>query len=425
KMTFADFNAKVPSINWQAWLKHTMLTKPEVVVIEQPSYFETINKVMQDTSIESWKDYFKWHLLSRRANSLSSSFDQENFAFFGTVLSGTTEQEPRWKRAVNLVNNAAGELVGRVYVKKHFKPEAKTRMVNMVEILRDAYADRIKNLAWMSAEAKVYTLDRIAKFDIKIGYPEVWRDFSKMEINSTDLMANRIEITRFYVHRSRSRLGKPINRSHWDTDPQSATALSTPAKNQILFPAGYLQAPFFNLNADAAINYGAIGAIIGHEIGHGFGYQGLNHDADGNKKNGWTKEDIIQYKERTEKLKKQFDAYTVVDGTHVNGEFTQAENIADQIGLSIAYKAFKANYKGNAIIDGYTPEQRFFLGWGQIWMNKYRDEELLRQIETNIHSPPEFRTNGILRNLPEFYQAFDVKPGDGMYLPEQERVKIL
>ena len=424
KMTFTEFATKVPSLNWEAWLRHTMIAKPEFVVVNQPSYLDTLNQVVNDTPLDSWKDYFKWHLLSRRATSLSAVFEQENFAFFDTVLSGSTEQEPRWKRGVDLVNRYAGELVGEVYVKTYFPPEVKTRVVHMVENLRNAFIDGIENLDWMSAETKVQALDKLAKINLKIGYPDVWRDYSKMEINDTDLMANRKEVTRFYAHRGRSKLGKAIDRTEWGMTPQTVNAYYEPSKNEVVFPAGHLQPPFFNLKADEAINYGAIGAIIGHEMAHGFDNHGSKYDGDGNRINWWTEEDRQQFEKRTTKLIGQYDAFTVVNGTHVKGEMTLGENIGDLSGLSIAYQAFKANHKSNAIIDGYTAEQRFFIGYAQAWMRKYRDEALLLQIETNVHSPGEFRVNGVLRNMHEFYQAFDVKPGDRMYLPIEERVKI-
>ncbi len=424
KMSFADFTAKVPNIDWNSWLKNSMIDKPEFVVVNQPTYLETLNTVLENTSIDSWKNYFTWHLLTTTASSLNSDFDKENFSFYGTVLSGTTEQEPRWKRGVDLVNGVAGELVGKVYVKKHFPSEAKKRMVNMIENLRGSYGESIKGLEWMSEATKVKALDKLAKFDPKIGYPDVWRDYSKMNINGTDLMTNMKEARRFTTQRRRSKMGQPIDRTEWSMNPQTVNAYYNPTKNEIVFPAAILQPPFFNLDADEAVNYGGIGAVIGHEMGHGFDDQGSKYDGDGNLKNWWTEEDLKQFGERTAKLIKQYDAFTVVDGTHVKGEFTQGENIGDLSGLSISYKAFKANYKDAGIIDGYTADQRFFLGWAQVWMRKYRDEELLRRIDTDPHSPSEFRANGILRNLPEFYQAFDVKPGDGMYLPEEERVKI-
>ncbi|MCB1583744.1 MAG: M13-type metalloendopeptidase [Marinicella sp.] len=424
KMSFTEFASKVPNINWDRWLTHTMIEQPEHLVIAQPSYLDTLNEVFAQYSVDDWKNYYKWHMISGAAPYLSSDFADENFAFNGTVLSGTTEQEARWKRGVNLVNGLVGELVGKVYVKKHFPPEAKTRMVNMIEQLRDAYGQSIKELDWMGEETKVKALDKLAKFDPKVGYPDVWRDYSDLNIAGTDLMDNLKEATRFFTKRNRDKLGQPIDRHEWGMNPQRVNAYYNPTKNEIVFPAAILQTPFFNLEADEAVNYGGIGAVIGHEMGHGFDDQGSKYDGDGNLKNWWTDEDRKRFEERTNKLVEQYNQYTVVDGTHVKGEFTQGENIGDLSGLSIAYKAFKKNYKDNRVIDGYTPEQRFFLGWAQVWMRKYRDEELLRRIDTDPHSPSEYRTNGILKNLPEFYQAFDVKPGDGMYLPAEERVKI-
>lgn len=424
KMTFDELKAKLPAVKWDAWLKHTMIEKPDHVVVTQPSYLDTLNKVLKETSIDTWKDYYTFHMLSNASTSLTEALDKENFSFYGTVLSGTTEQEPRWKRGVDLVNGLVGELVGKVYVKRHFPAEAKTRMVKLIENLRTAYGESIKELEWMGDETKKKALDKLAKFDPKIGYPDVWRDYTKMNIQGDDLIANMKEATRFLTHRNRSKLGQPIDRNEWGMNPQTVNAYYNPTKNEIVFPAAILQPPFFNLEADEAVNYGGIGAVIGHEMGHGFDDQGSKYDGDGNLKNWWTDEDRKQFEMRTGQLIKQYDAFTVVDGTHVKGEFTQGENIGDLSGMAIAYKAFKANHPDSPVIDGFTGDQRFFMGWAQVWMRKYRDEELLRRIDTDPHSPSEFRANGILKNLPEFYEAFDVKPGDGMYLNPEERVKI-
>ncbi len=424
KMTFTELADKVSNVNWDSWLTHSMIDKPEQLIITQPPYLETVNEVIAKYSIADWKNYYKWHLLTSTANYLNTEFEQENFNFYGTVLTGTTEQEPRWKRGVDLVNGLTGELVGKVYVKKHFPAEAKERMVGMIENLRDAYGDSIKSLDWMGEETKAKALDKLAKFDPKIGYPDVWRDYSELDIRGTDLVSNLKEATRFFTKRNRDKLGQPIDRNEWGMNPQRVNAYYNPTKNEIVFPAAILQPPFFNLEADEAVNYGGIGAVIGHEMGHGFDDQGSKYDGDGNLKNWWTDKDRTNFEKLTNKLVEQYDGFTVVDGTPVKGEFTQGENIGDLSGLAIAYKAFKDNYRDNRVIDGYTPEQRFFMGWAQVWMRKYRDEELLRRIDTDPHSPSEFRTNGILRNLPQFYKAFDVKPGDGMYLPPQERVKI-
>ena len=424
KKAFSEVVNMVDNVNWSAWLGYSMIDRPQNIVVRQPSYLKQMNTVLGKYSVADWKTYYKWHMLSASAPYLNQAFDEEYFAFYGTVLSGTTAQEPRWKRGVDLVNNLAGELVGKVYVKEHFPQQAKDRMLVLIENLRSAYGDSIRELEWMGDATKIQALDKLAKFDPKIGYPDVWRDYSAMPMVDDNLIANLKEATHYIAHRNRNKLGQPIDRTEWAMNPQTVNAYYNPSKNEIVFPAAILQPPFFNLAADEAVNYGAIGAVIGHEMGHGFDDQGSKYDGDGNLKNWWTDEDRAGFEARTAKLIEQYDGFTVVDGTHVKGEFTQGENIGDLSGLSIAYKAFKANYKDNRVIDGYTPEQRFFLGWAQVWMRKYRDEELLRRIETDPHSPSEFRSNGILRNLPEFYEAFNVQPGDGMYLPPEERVKI-
>jgi putative endopeptidase len=425
KMRFADLSKLAPDLNWDAWLTHAMLDKPQHVVVLQPSYLETLNTAVKNTPIDTWKHYFKWHLLSHYAKYLSSPFEQEDFAFYGSVMSGQTAQSPRWQRGVDLVNRKLGELIGKVYVKKHFPPEAKTQVLQMVENIRTAYADSIKNLDWMAEETKAKALEKLAKLNVKIGYPDVWRDYSQLNIQGNDLITMMKETKRFYVHRGRSKLGKQVNQTDWGMYPQTVNAYYEPSKNEIVFPAGNLQSPYFNLDADEAANYGGIGAIIGHEMGHGFDDAGSQYDSDGNRNNWWTEADLQQYKQRTEKLIDQYNAYTVVDGTHVNGGLTQGENLSDLSGLSIAYRAFKANFPGDTLIDGFTPEQRFFIARAQVRMRKYRDKELLQQIKTNSHAPAEFRVNGVMRNMPEFYEAFNVQPGDGMYLPEEDRVSVL
>jgi predicted metalloendopeptidase len=424
KFTFGELKEQLPNLDWSAWLSESMIEQPDQLIVTQPDYLTTVNEALAEFDVYQWQDYFRWQLLRSAAPYLSAEFEQANFDFYGTVLTGTPEQEPRWQRGVNLVNGLIGELVGKIYVEKHFPPEAKERMNVMIENLRDAYGDSIKELDWMSDATKEKALVKLEKFDPKVGYPDQWRDYSAMTIQGDDLIANLVEANRFLTHRNRSKLGQPIDRHEWGMNPQRVNAYYNPTKNEIVFPAAILQPPFFNLEADEAVNYGGIGAVIGHEMGHGFDDQGSKYDGDGNLKNWWTEEDRTRFEERTAKLIKQYDAFTVLDDIHVKGEFTQGENIGDLSGMAIAYKAFKENYTANRVIDGYTPDQRFFLGWAQVWMRQYRDEELRKRIDTDPHSPSEFRTNGILRNLPEFYQAFDVKPGDGMYLPPEERVKI-
>ncbi|MCX7544614.1 M13 family metallopeptidase [Marinicella gelatinilytica] len=424
KLAFSELTALLPNIDWNAWLSESMIEQPDQLIVTQPDYLTTFNQAIEEFDISQWKNYFRWQLLRSAAPYLSKDFEQASFDFYGTVLTGTPEQEPRWQRGVNLVNGLIGELVGKIYVEKHFPPEAKQRMNVMIENLRDAYGDSIKQLDWMSDTTKEKALVKLEKFNPKVGYPDQWRDYSAMSIQGDDLVANLMEANRFLTQRNRSKLGQPIDRHEWGMNPQTVNAYYNPTKNEIVFPAAILQPPFFNLEADEAVNYGGIGAVIGHEMGHGFDDQGSKYDGDGNLKNWWTEEDRKNFEQRTAQLIKQYDAFTVLGDVHVKGEFTQGENIGDLSGMAIAYKAFKENYTDNRVIDGYTPDQRFFLGWAQVWMRQYRDEELRKRIETDPHSPSEFRTNGILRNMPEFYQAFDVKPGDGMYLAPEDRVKI-
>ncbi|MCW9028942.1 MAG: peptidase M13, partial [Kangiella sp.] len=311
-------------------------------------------------------------------------------------------------------------------VEKHFKPEAKQRMKELVENLRTAYAQGIKELDWMGEDTKEQALDKLAKFTPKVGYPDKWKDYSKLEIKADDLFGNMKRATMVEVKRNREKLGQPIDRSEWFMTPQTVNAYYNPVMNEIVFPAAILQPPFFNLEADDAVNYGGIGAVIGHEMGHGFDDSGSQYDGDGKLRNWWTEEDLAEFTKRTDKLVAQYNDFTVLDGVHVNGEFTQGENIGDLGGLTIAYKAYQLSKEGKPapVIDGMTGDQRVFYGWAQVWRRKYRDEELRKRIDTDPHSPSEFRANGTVMNMPEFHEAFDVKPGDDMYLEPEERVKI-
>src|SRR5690606_18910962 len=317
KMSFAELTALLPAIDWAAWLTNSMITQPDEIVVSQPSYLETLNNVIQKYDITAWQNYYHWHLLRSSAPYLSAEFEQENFDFYGTVLTGTTEQEDRWKRGVDLVNGLIGELVGKIYVERHFPPEAKERMNSMIENLREAYGDSVKNLDWMSDDTKQKALVKLAKFDPKVGYPDQWRDYSAMNIQQASLVANLTEATRFLTHRNRSKLGQPIDHHEWGMNPQRVNAYYNPTKNEIVFPAAILQPPFFNMDADEAVNYGGIGAVIGHEMGHGFDDQGSKYDGDGNLNNWWTDEDRKRFEERTALLIKQYDAFTVLDGVHV------------------------------------------------------------------------------------------------------------
>lgn len=423
--TFEEFKALMPDLNIDAWFAGTDLPKIDKIVVSQPDYMQKLNTLIKNTSIADWKTYYQWKLIDRVAGYLPKKFDDENFKFYGTVLRGTTEQKPRWKRAISTVNGSVGELVGKVYVKSYFPPNAKKRMDDMIENLRAAYGDSIKDLDWMSEETKLKALDKLSKFDPKIGYPNKWKDYSNLHVSKDSLLDNMRSVANWRLQRNRSRLGQPIDRTEWGMNPQTVNAYYNPTKNEIVFPAGILQAPFFNLSADDAVNYGGIGAVIGHEMGHGFDDQGSLFDGEGNLNSWWTDEDRAKFNKKTAMLIEQYNAYKVLDGkAHVNGELTLGENIGDLSGLTIAYKAFKKAHPDNSKIGGLTADERFFYGWAQIWRGKMRDEALLSQVATNPHSPGKFRGNGPLRNFPPFLKLFNVKEGDKMFLPEDKRVKI-
>lgn len=423
--SFEEFQALMPDLDLDAWMTETTLPKIDKIVVNQPDVLEKLNKLIVETSLVDWQTYFTWKLLNKAAGFLPKKFDDENFAFYGTVLRGTPEQKPRWKRAISTVNGSVGELVGKVYIKSYFPPNAKKRMDDMIENLRTAYGDSIKELDWMSEDTKVKALEKLHKFDPKIGYPSKWKDYSSLHINKDSLIANMLAVGDWNIHRNRSKLGQPIDRTEWGMNPQTVNAYYNPTKNEIVFPAGILQPPFFNLEADDAVNYGGIGGVIGHEMGHGFDDQGSLFDGDGNLDSWWTDEDREKFNVKTAMLINQYNAFEVLDGSaHVNGELTQGENIGDLSGLTIAYKAFKKAHPDNSKIGGLTADERFFYGWAQIWRGKMRDEALLQQVATNPHSPGEFRGNGPLRNFPPFQKLFDIKEGDKMYLSTDKQVKI-
>ncbi|MCF6287849.1 MAG: peptidase M13 [Proteobacteria bacterium] len=423
--SYAEFQALMPDVNIDSWMTETTLEDITEIVLRQPDYLQKLNTIIKTTSIEDWKSYYYWKLLETTASYLPKVFAEENFNFYGTVLKGTTEQKDRWKRAISTVNHSIGELVGKVYIKSYFPIEAKQRMDTMIENLRTAYGESIKELDWMSAATKVKALAKLHKFDPKIGYPSKWKDYSSLHIAKDSLLDNMAAVQTWGVQRNRSKLGQPIDKTEWGMNPQTVNAYYNPTKNEIVFPAGILQPPFFNLTADDAVNYGGIGAVIGHEMGHGFDDQGSKFDGDGNLNSWWTESDREKFNAKTAMLIEQYNNFEVLDGTaHVNGELSQGENIGDLSGITIAYKAFKNAHPENTVIDGLSSDERFFFGWAQIWRGTMRDEALLQQIAKGPHSPPEFRGNGPLRNFPPFLKLFNVKPGDKMYLPPEKRVKI-
>ncbi|NVM76710.1 putative metalloendopeptidase [Duganella sp. SG902] len=414
-----------PGYDWTSWLNDTGIGgKVDYVIVSQPSYISGFNKLLNKTPLATWKAYFHWQVLNANAPYLAKDFAQENFAFYGKVLSGVNEQEPRWKRAVNFTDSALGEALGRLYVERHFPAERKARMEQMVRNLLAAFAQSIDTLDWMGPETKKQAQAKLAKFTTKIGYPNKWRDYSALVAAKDDLVGNRMRARAFEYAKEINKLGKPIDRDEWGMTPQTINAYYNPELNEIVFPAAILQPPFFDAAADDAVNYGAIGAVIGHEISHGFDDQGAQYDGDGNLRDWWTKADHQNFAARTRMLVKQYNGYSPVKGYHVNGELTLGENIADNSGAAIAYKAYLLSLGGKPapVIDGLTGQQRFYMGFGQVWRSKIRDAQQIVYLKTDPHSPDQFRTNGTVRNQPGFYEAFGVKPGDKMYLAPKDRV---
>jgi putative endopeptidase len=397
-------------------------------VVREPSFLADLARTVGKFSIDDWKTYLAWHVINTRAPLLSEPFVMEDFEFNGKTLTGTPEIQPRWKRGVALVEGALGQAVGRLYVAKHFPPEAKEKMKRLVANLIEAYRVDIQTLDWMSAETKVKALEKLSKFTPKIGYPDKWRDYSKLQVKRDDLVGNQRRAAEFALDFQLGKLGKPVDRTEWGMTPQTVNAYYNPGMNEIVFPAAILQPPFFDLNSDDAVNYGGIGAVIGHEIGHGFDDQGAKFDGNGNLKDWWTAADKREFQKRTRALIEQYNAFEPqqLPGSHVNGALTIGENIGDLGGVTIAHKAYMISLQGKdaPVIDGLTGPQRLFIGWAQVWRRKSRDAAMSRQLATDPHSPAEFRCNGVVRNLTEFYDALGVKEGDKLWLPAKDRVRI-
>lgn len=424
--TLDQLQELAPDIQWSAFLEANQLIGRKRYVVMQPSYYQAVNDIITSTDIQTWKDYLSYHLITAYAPVMGDAYFTASFEFFRKGLQGVEEPRPRWKRALTAIDQTMGELLGQLYVEKYFSTEAKARMQAMIDHLVEAYRQSITELDWMSEETKQQALKKLSKFNSKIGYPDQWRDYGPLDIVPGGLVGNLKRATAFEYQRNLNKLDQPVDKSEWLMTPQTVNAYYLPMWNEIVFPASILHPPFFNLAADDAVNYGAIGAVIGHEIGHGFDDQGRRFDGDGNLRDWWSEEDNKRFLERKDKLAAQYDAYEVIDGMTVNGQFTSGENIGDLGGLSIAYKAYRMSLKGTEppVIDGWTGAQRFFLGWAQVWREKRRPEEEKRLMTIDSHSPTRFRANGAAVNVPEFYMAFDVMPGDGMYLAPGDRVKI-
>ena len=426
RKTYSQLKAELSGFDFDSFAGATGLNAVKEFVVNQPSYLENFANIFKQTSISNWQAYAKMNLINAAAPYLNANVANKQFGFYEQKLKGIEQQKPRWKKGVTLVEGVLGEAVGKIYVAQNFKPQAKERMEKLVANLIKAFEVSINELEWMSAATKIQAQAKLAKFTTKIGYPEKWRDYSALTIQADDLLGNVRRSYAFEYQTMLAKLGKPIDKNEWHMTPQTVNAYYNPVNNEVVFPAAILQPPFFNLAADDAVNYGSIGAVIGHEISHGFDDQGSKYDGDGNLKNWWTAADRQAFEQRTQKLVAQYNAYKPFPDANVNGEFTLGENIGDLGGLTVAYKAFKLslNGKNGAVIDDLTADQRFFLGWSQIWRRQHREADLRQRLITDPHSPSHYRVIGIVPNIPEFYSSFNVQKGDGMYLAPENRVKI-
>lgn len=429
-LAYADFASAAGGFDVDEWIAGLGTTHEPVfaeVVVRQPDFISGVGELVATRPLEDWKAWLRWQLLHSAAPYLPQAFVDENFAFYGRTLSGAPELRERWKRGVAFVESAAGFAVGRRYVAKHFPATAKARIDELIANLVEAYRRNISDLEWMTPATRAKALAKLASFNPKIGYPAHWRDYSALLVDRGDLIGNVARATAFEYNREFAKIGRPVDRDEWFMTPQTVNAYYNPGMNEIVFPAAILQSPFFDADADDAVNYGGIGAVIGHEIGHGFDDQGAKYDGAGNLVDWWTDEDRTEFAARTRALIDQYSAFTPtgLNAEHsVNDEFTVGENIGDLGGLSIALVAYRLVNPDPPIIDGLTGEQRLFYSWAQIWRTKTRDEEAIKRLAIDPHSPPEFRCNGVVRNIDAFYDAFDVRPGDELYLEPGRRVRI-
>jgi len=429
KMPLSQLQNLTPNWNWSDYFKDIILLEPRDVNVRQPEFFKTADDVFKNVPIEDWKEYLRWHLIDATASELSKDFVNENFNFNERILRGTQEIKPRWKRVIASTDEAVGEALGKLYVAFDFPPQAKARALELVNNIKLALKDRIKTLDWMDEPTKQEALKKLAAMQVKIGYPDKWLDYSMLNIDRGPFVLNAVRAGKFEVTRDLNKIGKPVDRTDWGMTPPTVNAYYNPRMNEIVFPAGILQPPFFYANADDAINYGGIGAVIGHEMTHGFDDQGRQYDAAGNLRDWWTPASAAKFKERSQAIVKQFNEYEPLPGLHVNGELTQGENIADLGGLKLAYAALqraldKHPEERNKKIDGFTPDQRFFLSFATIWKSKQRDEDLKLRLNTDPHSPARYRVDGPLSNLTEFQRAFSVPDGSPMVRPPDKRVNI-
>lgn len=430
-MTIADLQKMTPAIQWNSYFSELGFKKLDTIIVLQPRYMKALQTVFTENKVDDWKEYMKWTLLNAAASELTTAIEQANFDFYGKTLTGALKQRPREDRALQNVNRSIGEALGKLYVEKMFPAEAKIKAENMIHNVILAYQGRIENLTWMSPETKIKAIEKLKKINPKIGYPNKWKDYSALVIKSPDeggsYFENMRNLSRWTFQEDLDKLSKPVDKTEWGMSPQTVNAYYNPSYNEIVFPAAILQPPFYNYQADEAVNYGGIGAVIGHEISHGFDDAGARYNADGNLINWWTDEDLKQFTALGTALADQYSALEPLPGIHVDGKFTLGENIGDLGGLNAAYDGLQLFLKSNpnpGLIDGYTPEQRFFISWATVWRTKSRDEAIKSQVKTDPHTPGMYRGYVPMQNIDAFYKAFDIKPGDGMYIAPEKRVKI-
>lgn len=427
----ADLQKMLPSIDWNTYIKGIGISKIDTIIVSQPRYMSSLQTLFSENKVEDWKAYMRWMLLRGASSQLSTTIETANWEFYGKTLTGAIKQRPRHEKALQVVNGTVGEALGKLYVEKMFPAEAKSKAMKMIKNVMRAYEIRINNLTWMSAETKSKAVEKLNKLTIKIGYPDKWEDYSALEVKSPEdggsYFQNIKNISKWGWAKDLAKLGKPVDKTEWGMSPQTVNAYYNPSYNEIVFPAAILQPPFYNYQADEAVNYGGIGGVIGHEISHGFDDQGATYNADGNLIDWWTAEDLTKFTSLGDALADQYSALEPLPGTHVDGKFTLGENIGDLGGVNAAYDGLQLYLKENGnpgLIDGYTPEQRFFISWSTIWRSKMRDEALKNQVKTDPHSPGMYRAYVPIQNVDAFYSAFNIKEGDGMFVAPEKRVKI-
>ena len=430
-MSFADLQKLAPTVKWDTYFLSVGIGKVDSLVVSQPKYLQTVETILKDNQIEDWKAYMRWTALRGSAGLLSTDIENANFDFYGKTLTGAVKQRPAEERALATVNGRLGEALGKLYVAKKFPPEAKEKAQAMIANVMKAFDNRIDNLPWMTKATKENAKIKLNKFRVKIGYPDKWKDYSALEVKSPEQGGTYFENSKMYARWSHKKniekMGKPVDKEEWGMSPQTVNAYFSPTNNEIVFPAAILQPPFYDYRADEAVNYGGIGAVIGHEISHGFDDSGSRYNADGNLVNWWSDEDLKQFTTLGSALADQYSALEPLPGIFVDGKFTLGENIGDLGGVNAAYDGLQIYLKANGkpdLIDGFTPEQRFFISWATIWRSKMRDEAIKNQVKTDSHSPGMYRAYVPLQNVEAFYKAFNILPHNGMYLPFEKRVKI-